>query len=339
MTRLIIHNLKETTPEDPEWIWQGRIPLRLVSLITGDPGIGKTYALVSLACTLAEGGSWPDGTPVVPGKVLYVDAENGLAEIRRRLAAQGFEAWDNFRVALMEDFSRTERVPFHEEFVDSLNVAIKEFSPDWVIIDPLVAFHSLNENSATAVRELMVNLSDLATEHHLAITVVQHPNKVGNSLDPYSIRGSGDFVAAPRAIMTITQSREPGIKALAVTKLNVAKIPPPQGFRMVDGRVDWVGQVELPRQHATKEDAAIELIQESLKVVPMAARLIYAMAREEESGSGTVERAARVLGMQRYNRADGEPMWELPDTLHGRSQKKQRHRRARPKLRIGPLHP
>lgn len=334
---LAIHNLKDVVPKDPEWIWPGRIPLKLVSLITGDPGIGKTHALISLACTFAEGGSWPDGTPVVPGRVLYVDAENGLEEIRRRMDVQGFEDWDSFRVALMEDFSRTERVPFHEQFVDYLQDAIKRFRPRWVIIDPLVAFHSRNENSATDVRELMATLGNLATKHELAITVVQHPRKAGDSLDPHSIRGSGDFVAAARSVLTVTLAREPGIKALAVTKLNIGPIPPHQGFRLIDREVQWVGQVELPTKHATKEGAAKEIIQESLNLTPMVARVIYAMADEEGIGSGTVDSAARALGVIRFKGADRAFMWKLPDTLHGRSQKVQRRRRSRPKLRSGPF--
>lgn len=339
MTRLVIHNLRKVKAEDPEWIWEGRIPLRLVSLITGDPGIGKTYALISLACTFAEGGSWPDGTPVVPGKVLYVDAENGVAELRRRLDAQGFEAWDSFRVALMEDFSRTERMPFHEEFFYSLEEATEAFNPDWVIIDPVVAFHSGNENSATDVRELMATLGNLATKHELAITVVQHPRKAGDSLDPHSIRGSGDFVASARSVLTVTVAREPGIKALAVTKLNIGPIPPHQGFRLIDREVQWVGQVELPTKHATKEGAAKEIIQESLKLTPMAPHVIYAMADEEGIGSGTVDSAARALGVIRFKGADRASMWKLPDTLRGKSQRRQRSRRSRPKLRISPLHP
>ena len=191
-TGLALLDLRDVVPKDPEWVWNDHIPVGSVSLITGDPGIGKTYVLLWLACTLAAGGWWPDRTPVTPGKVLYVDAENGADEIKRRLAAQGFEAWDRFRVALMRDFSRTPNLQFHEEFIDYLKDAIRRFRPRWVIIDPLVAFHSLNENIATAVRELMVVLNKLAAEHDLAITFVQHPNRleIGRIHIPPAARGT-----------------------------------------------------------------------------------------------------------------------------------------------------
>ena len=300
MNHFTLHDLEDIVPEDPIWIWPRYIPRLQVSLLTGDPGAGKTHALLSLAGMLADGGFWPDQTPVSAGKALYFDAENGLSEIRRRFDAQGFVAYDNLRIAEMGEWVEVNDVrPSYELLGIALEDAIRNFAPTWVIIDPLVAFHSMNENTATEVRKIMIMLNRLAREHGLAITIVQHPRKSADALDPYSIRGSGDFIAAARAVLTVTRSKEPDVKALAVTKLNVAEIPPAQGFRIVDGSVEWVGEVELPKKHATKEDAAIELIQELLAWAPMPPSVIYTNAREEEIGSGTVDRAARGLGVQK----------------------------------------
>ncbi len=106
-----------------------------------------------------------------------------------------------------------ETVAFNlERFRDALEGAIETFGPSWVVIDPLVATHSADENKATAVRKIMVYLCHIARQYSLAVSVVQHPNKMHNAPDLYRIRGSLDFVAAARAVFLVTKANDQGVK-------------------------------------------------------------------------------------------------------------------------------
>ena len=313
-SRFTLHDPFEVDPGEVSWIWPGYIPRAEISLVTGDPGAGKTFALLSLAAAFAEGGAWPDETDVGPaGNVIYMDAENGIAAVRRRLDAQGFAGWDHLRVALADDLAKDTVVGKPQWLGTALDATLKEFAPAWVIIDPLVAFHDEEENRATSVRRLMIGLADLARRYNTAITVVQHPNKGAKGHEIQGVRGSLDFVAASRAIFLVTESSREDVSAFAVTKLNMGPVPPPQGFKLVKGRVKWVGPTELPRKGVTKEKLAIEMLEENLEDGPVPEQIILGLARLDEIGRGTLDNAARSLGVRKFKSGKGKTkLWELP---------------------------
>src|SRR5262249_42750622 len=50
-------------PEPVRWLWPGRIPLGMVTVLDGDPGLGKSTMLLDLAARLTRGDRMPDGSP------------------------------------------------------------------------------------------------------------------------------------------------------------------------------------------------------------------------------------------------------------------------------------
>jgi putative DNA primase/helicase len=44
-----------------EWLWPGRIPLGKITLLAGDPGVGKSLITLDIAARVSTGASWPDG--------------------------------------------------------------------------------------------------------------------------------------------------------------------------------------------------------------------------------------------------------------------------------------
>src|SRR6476620_5384668 len=74
------------------WLWPGRFALGKVTLIEGDPGLGKSLVTLDLCARLSRGRPLPDGTagPPEPENALVLNAEDGDADtIRARLAALG----------------------------------------------------------------------------------------------------------------------------------------------------------------------------------------------------------------------------------------------------------
>lgn len=56
-----------------------------ITMLTGDSGCGKTTLVTKLAAAISEGRSFPDGSPMQPRPVLYLDGENTLPVVQERL--------------------------------------------------------------------------------------------------------------------------------------------------------------------------------------------------------------------------------------------------------------
>ena len=99
--------MKDIEPEEVIWIWPGRIPQGKLTILAGDPGLGKSYLSLDLAARISSGNSLPDGTVAPQGTVLLMSAEDGAADtIRPRLdrlsADQDSAGRDGMRPGLSE---------------------------------------------------------------------------------------------------------------------------------------------------------------------------------------------------------------------------------------------
>jgi hypothetical protein len=85
--------LSTVQPQRVEWLWAGRIPRGKLTIIDGDPGLGKSVLTVDLAARVSRGYPMPDGEPGEdrePAGVLILSAEDGLEDtIVPRLVAAG----------------------------------------------------------------------------------------------------------------------------------------------------------------------------------------------------------------------------------------------------------
>ncbi len=83
--------LSTVKPECVSWLWEGRIPLGKLTVLDGDPGLGKSTVTLDLAARLSSGQPMPgDGESGCQAGVVIVSAEDGLADtIVPRLMAAG----------------------------------------------------------------------------------------------------------------------------------------------------------------------------------------------------------------------------------------------------------
>ncbi len=85
-----IRSFANLEPEDLRWLWPSRVPYGKLSLLVGDPQMGKSWVSLDLAARTSIGGWLPDGVDVQSGDVLLLSAEDGAADtIQPRLEAQG----------------------------------------------------------------------------------------------------------------------------------------------------------------------------------------------------------------------------------------------------------
>jgi Fe2+ transport system protein FeoA len=285
--------------------------------------------LLNLAKIVCEGGKFPDGERAEPGRVLYVEGESGAEEIKRRLEDMGFTVWSNLRVLSQVKDERGNRDPLSlERHPQALQQAIEDFGPDWVIIDPLVAFHTRNEIRATEVRHLVNVLADLARTYAIAITFVQHLNKAWQAPGIYRTRGSIDFVAAARVVLRVSLAdgpleagrgawalEVPDAHVLEVVKTNLGPKPPALAFVIEDGRLNWYGKTDyrLPVSPVKESQVqrAVRFLVEHLAPGPKPAKEVQKAARAAGHSLSTLRRAREDLGVVPRKHGDSW-WWPLP---------------------------
>src|SRR5712691_6250135 len=82
--------LSDIKSEQLHWLWEKRIPRGKLTILDGDPGLGKSLLTLDLAARITTGRPMPDGTPGVQGSVVLIAPEDGAADtIKPRVEAAG----------------------------------------------------------------------------------------------------------------------------------------------------------------------------------------------------------------------------------------------------------
>jgi len=75
--------LSQVEAQPVHWLWQKRIPLGKITLLDGDPGMGKSLLAIDLAARVSSGLPMPDGTPGPQGGVIMIAPEDGAGDTLR----------------------------------------------------------------------------------------------------------------------------------------------------------------------------------------------------------------------------------------------------------------
>ncbi len=213
----VLVRLSEVQPEFVRWLWPGRIAMGKLTLLCGDPGLGKSFITLDLAARVSCGNAWPD-LPLLPnlaGGVVLLSAEDDLADtIRPRLDAAGADA---ARIQAIQAVRRTrgdgaaqENYFDLTEDLPALETAIQRTTGcRMVIIDPLTAYLGKTDSHKNAeVRAVLARLFELAAKHRVSVLAVTHLNKANTMPAIYRAMGSLAFVAAARAVWAVVRDTE-----------------------------------------------------------------------------------------------------------------------------------
>jgi len=208
--------MADVKSEPVRWLWPLRIALGKLTVIAGDPNLGKSFITLDLAARVSTGSGWPDdsGYRTEPGGVVLLSAEDDVADtIRPRLdAAQAaverisvLQAVERFE----EGTGRLEKCAFTLADVDALEEAIhKTGDCRLVVVDPISAYMGRTDSHVNAeVRAVLAPLSELAARRGVAVVAVTHLRK-GDGPAIYRAMGSLAFVAAARAAYGVIRDPE-----------------------------------------------------------------------------------------------------------------------------------
>lgn len=213
----VLVRVADVQPELVRWLWPGRIALGKLTLLCGDPGLGKSFITLDLAARTSTGSVWPD-IPLLknaPSGVVLLSAEDDLADtIRPRLDAAGANATQIVAlqaVRRLRPDGKTEEAYFDlTQDLPALEAAIQKSSEcRLVVIDPLTAYlGKIDGHKNAEVRAILARLFELAARHKVAVLAVTHLNKASTLPAIYRAMGSLAFVAAARAVWAVVRDED-----------------------------------------------------------------------------------------------------------------------------------
>ncbi len=323
--------LSDIAPVELSWLWPGRIPLGKLTLLVGDPGLGKSFLMLDIAARLSSGTAWPDSRneSVEPRNVVLLSAEDDLADtIRPRLDATHA---DCSRIEAITSVVRNKQGVRDCLTLDTdmqmLREAIGETNASLCVIDPISAYLGRRDSHSNAdIRGLLHPLADIASELGCAIVAVSHLNKQSGGQAMQRAMGSLAFIAAARMGWLLAKDKEDETRRLLLPiKTNLVQEPHGIAFRIIDGKLDWddtpVTGVDADsvlqddREDRPERKAAEEWLLELLATDPMDVREIRRCAEAECIAWRTIERAKKSLcivsSRSGYGHG-GKFVWDLP---------------------------
>ncbi len=229
----LIHPVQPTGLEELDRALGGGLVAGSVTLLGGDPGIGKSTLLLQLAAALGGAGL----------RVLYVSAEESAAQLRRRadrLDASLTDVWIQ---------PETRLAPVLE--------TVAELAPDVLLLDSIqtvAAPHLASAPGSVAqVRESAQVLVDVAKERAMATVLTGHVTKDGALAGPRTLEHLVDTVLEfegdrhqPLRFLRAVKHRfgptgEPGV--LEMSGRGLQPVPDPSGLFLTDRRAEAPGSV------------------------------------------------------------------------------------------------
>jgi len=214
------------------WLWKDRIPLGKVSILDGDPDLGKSLLTIDIGARVSRGNLMPDGSLTVQGGIIVISLEDDASDtIKPRLEAAGADLTKCLDLStvryLNKETKEIDDYPFSiPRDLPMLEREIYRIEAVLVIIDPLMAVldPKLKARDDQDVRQALTPLARLAERTGTAIWMVRHLNK-GNS-DNALLRGAGSMgiIGAARSGMIVTEDPDDAERrVLARTKNNLSK--------------------------------------------------------------------------------------------------------------------
>ena len=180
------------TPPNIRWLVPEYIPLRTVTLLTGDGGVGKSLLAQQLMTACAAGVPFL-GMEAMKCRVfgLFCEDETAVLHHRQLNLCESMELADD----ALRDFAFMERAgedavlygptiedPREMDFTDffyRFMKELREFRPQLLVVDTAADTFAGNENARPQVRAFIRQLRSVATDLDAAVILCAHPSVAG----------------------------------------------------------------------------------------------------------------------------------------------------------------
>lgn len=330
-----LRSLTDVEAKDVHWLWENHIPLGEITLLIGDPGVGKSYFSYFLSAQVSKGGYWPTNPNrrIKDGKVLILSTdEDPNYAIRPRADAAGA---DTDKIFILEgsrdEQGRIKILNLTRDIHRLEKILERDKGYRLVIIDPLSDYLGrIDSHKYSDVRWAMAPINALARKYHVAIVGIMHCNKNTSLQVLYRIMGSMGFPSVARSIWLVAKDREdeenkrryfsplknnlaPEQDTLAFQLENLGKVAKVVFEKEpVDKDFD-VEDMLVPQERTSETKRARRFLLETLKHGAMLNTDVKKAAKDEGISFGTLRRAKDKLGIKpvKENKPGGKWFWEL----------------------------
>jgi hypothetical protein len=299
-------DLTNVEKEKAEFLLFPYLPKAALTIMDGDPGMGKSLVTAELGAIVSTGGRFTNGEKARKGRVLYLSPEDEPGRILRpRLEAHGA---DIRRIRFMN-------APFllDGSGIEILRRELIDNPADLVTIDPLSAFipTSVDIYRANESRGFMRPLAMLARDLNISILVVRHMRKASADTAIQAGQGSMDFIASVRSgLVVIGHPVDPETRVFAQSKANYSRKGPSITFEVVGfdrdavPKIQWNGiipQTADDLMQSSKKTSAVEACAAMITDLLTGGSMKAADALERLKGAGyserTIDDAKKLAGV------------------------------------------
>jgi hypothetical protein len=250
---VLVERLHRMEMKKTDWLWQNYIPLGRITILAGDPGVGKSQASIDILSRITLGEMMPDGSPGICGNCAIATAEDETSEtVMPRLVAAGANL-RRVRVIHKVSINGGERYLSLPRDLKVLRKMIIEEKLRLLIIDPLDAFidQSVNTYKNQDIRSVLAPVEDMAQETRCTVLIIAHLNKKEDASVLYRVGGSIGFVGAGRSVLAMQEKKTPDadgeqMRVLYAIKANLARKPPAQQYAIESCTVNSDGGDSIP---------------------------------------------------------------------------------------------
>lgn len=319
-----------------EWLQPGRIPKGKITILAGDPDVGKTFLTLDIASRVSTGEPWPDGSANEPGNVLILSAEDDLSDtIAPRLKAAGANLNRIFALQSVTKYDPKEEkllktLPTLTEDFQAIEREISIHKPKLVIIDPINAYlPGIDTHRDSELRaKVFAPLKQLAEDHQIAVILVMHLNKSSSQSAKHRVSGSIAYVAASRATWLVVNDKDDSTRKLMIpVKFNIGPKPDGLAYKITgsqDGSPTIIWEkdpisinadeaLSLDNSDSSEKLAAIEFLKEILSEGPVPAKDILEEKDAFSFSERTLYRAKDSLKIE-SKKPGGVWHWMLPES-------------------------
>jgi AAA domain/DnaB-like helicase N terminal domain len=323
--------LSQVEAKEVNWLWKPYLPVGMLSMLSGDPGAGKTFIALAVAAAVTVGKTPYTGEPTMPADILYLSVENSPEHVLRpRFDLLGGDPrrFHHLRGSVTGHGQRSERGGVRLSDVRLLSDALGKTKACFAIVDPIQSYlgADVDAHRSNETRPVMDGLSRLAEEHGCCILLVRHLGKAQTGRAIHRGLGSIDLTGAVRTeLLAGCSPDDPAKHALVQVKSNLGQFGPSLGYIIeTDGTFRWTGESQLtayailaPEQNGEETSALAEakdFLSSALAQGARPAKDVQAEAQQEGISDRTLKRAKRELKvLSRKGSMSGAWAWALAE--------------------------
>jgi len=314
--------LADVEPTSVSWLWPGYLARGKLTLLGGDPDLGKSLICTDAAARLSTGAHWARGPRAEVGSTIFICSEDGIADtIRPRAEVAGADL-EMLHVFESTFVSNGKRKTFSlQNDLDTLGAAIEKLgNTELICIDAITSYMGkIDSHRTTDVRAVLEPVAEFAERHRVAILGVTHPPKAaqGNALRAFT--GSFAFIAAPRIGFFVTTEPDTDRRLLLPVKNNIGMKAPGMGYYVStktvgnniiapcilwdDAPVDVTADQAIAAAHAALKDGgslkdAKSFLRDLLALGSISSKEAEEAAEANGISSRTLKRAKKELGVK-----------------------------------------